>query len=65
MSGDARDPAWSHVGNLTRRGFGRRVAVAVYPFAYPFACTFAHVSLSVIVRLNTGTPGRESVSTQK
>ncbi len=32
---------------------------------YPRAWTFAHVSLSVSVRLNTSAPGRESVSAQK
>jgi hypothetical protein len=31
----------------------------------PFACSRAHVSLSVTVRLKTGRPGLESGSTQK
>ena len=30
--------------------------------AYPFACTFAQVSLSVSVRLNTSASGVESTS---
>lgn len=36
---------------------------AGYPFC--FLSTFAHVSFSAMVRLNTGLPGFESASTQK
>ena len=59
------------VGSRRRPGVESRGGAAGDPawsraaVCYPRACTFAQVSFRVIVRLNTGAPGAESVSAQK